>query len=175
MRAFVFFWHAPCTAARGVDRRILITRIVKAAGALLAGAVAVPMLALGASPALRGTRRPRWLRLGALDEFPVGRMTAAEVREPGREHAATAPLRAVFVLRGEADDVVVYSRSCTDLGCPLTFDRGSGWFLCPCHGGIFSHDGEPQAGPPNRPMYSFAVRIRDDVIEIDVNSVPIAA
>lgn len=159
-----------------VDRRAWMSRVVQTAGALLAAAVAAPMVALGISPALRPGGSPRWLRLGPLDDFAVGTVTTAEVHDPERAPPdRTAPLRKVFVLRRAANEVVVYSRTCTDLGCPLTFDRGSGWFLCPCHGGIFSRDGEPRAGPPNRPMHRFAVRIRDRVIEIDVHSVPIAA
>ena len=67
---------------------------------------------------------------------------------------------------------VVFSRVCTDVGCPVTYDRGSACFLGPCHGGIFTQDGTPIHGPPPRPLYRYAARVRDGVLEIDLNSLP---
>ena len=80
--------------------------------------------------------------------------------------------QAVFVWQRSESRFVVFSRSCTDLGCPLDYDPGSTCFFCPCHGGIFGQDGERLAGPPNRPMYRYAHRVRDGVLEIDVSSIP---
>jgi menaquinol-cytochrome c reductase iron-sulfur subunit len=54
----------------------------------------------------------------------------------------------------------------------LDYDRGSACFFCPCHGGIFRQNGERLAGPPKRPMYRYAHRLRDGIVEIDLQSVP---
>lgn len=69
-------------------------------------------------------------------------------------------------------DVVVFSRNCTDLSCPVKFDEGSECFYCPCHGGIFDKQGIPLAGPPSVPLYRYANRVRGGVLEIDLNSLP---
>jgi menaquinol-cytochrome c reductase iron-sulfur subunit len=67
---------------------------------------------------------------------------------------------------------VVFSRNCTDASCPVVFDAGSDCFLCPCHGGVFSKDGTPLHGPPPRPLWRYAARVRAGVLEIDLNSLP---
>ena len=157
-------------------RRTFLMRVVQVAGGLLAASVALPMLAVGLAPAWRRQGGERWFALGPLTDFAPGSVRAVAVHEPHRDSGAAQaqPLRSVYVWRKSADEVVVYSRACTDLGCPLTFDGGSRWFYCPCHGGIFSLDGEPKAGPPDRAMHRFTTRLRDGVLEIDVHSVPVA-
>jgi hypothetical protein len=64
----------------------------------------------------------------------------------------------VYVWRPTDEEVVVFSRSCTDLGCPVIWDGGSQCFFCPCHGGIFARDGRRMAGPPDRELYRYANR-----------------
>jgi menaquinol-cytochrome c reductase iron-sulfur subunit len=108
-------------------------------------------------------------------EFPVE--AVAEAVLPRDAEAWPRPLeeQAVFVWRRSEADVVVFSRSCTDLGCPLDYDRGSTCFYCPCHGGVFTQDGQRLTGPPNAPMYRYSHRVRDGVLEIDLSSIPAGA
>jgi menaquinol-cytochrome c reductase iron-sulfur subunit len=94
------------------------------------------------------------------------------VEVPREDWAATLRERGVYVWRRSEQEVVVFARNCTDLSCPVTWDPGSQWFFCPCHGGIFSKDGERMAGPPKRPLYRYTNRIRDGVVEIDLRSLP---
>lgn len=140
------------------------------ATAVMAG---IPSLVTALSPAWR--RRPgksAWQVIGLIEEFPVGEMR--EIIVPIRREDWDRGLRekSVFAWRPAEHEAVVFSRSCTDLGCPLTWDPGSECFFCPCHGGIFSKSGERMAGPPKRPLYRYAVRIIDGQIEIDLHSLP---
>lgn len=139
---------------------------------ILAGIVGVPTFILGLSPLLQRRRQQRWRRVGQLDEFPLGAIQQAHLAVDRMAWPRTFPDQAVFVWRETQDSVVVFSRSCTDLGCPLNYDPGSTCFFCPCHGGIFAQNGERLAGPTNRSMYRFAHRIRDGVLEIDMGSLP---
>src|SRR5690606_1998296 len=124
----------------------------------LAAVVGVPLLALAGGPVLRRGRAALWVSLGPLADFAVGGVQRVHVSLPTAARALS-PL-AVYLWRPSADEVVVFSRECTDLRCPVTWDAGSGWFFCPCHGGIFATDGTPRAGPPSRPLDRYAVRIR---------------
>jgi menaquinol-cytochrome c reductase iron-sulfur subunit len=157
-----------------MKRRTVSGILVAAGSALVAGAVGIPTLIAGISPIWQplGTK---WRRVGTLDRFRPGQVTRAIV-EP---EADVWPRRfgelAVFVWRPVAAELVVFSQSCTDLGCPLEYEAGSACFLCPCHGGIFAQDGRRLAGPPKTPMLRYAHRLRDDVLEIDVTSLPPAA
>jgi menaquinol-cytochrome c reductase iron-sulfur subunit len=155
-----------------MKRRTFLGLLVAGGSAIFAGIIGVPTLLLGLSPVLQRRVRERWRPVGRLEAFPVGRTELAHLPVDRTAWPKPLPTQSVFVWRQADASVVVFSRSCTDLGCPLNYERGSGCFLCPCHGGIFSQDGQRLAGPPDRPMDRFAHRIRDGVLEIDVESLP---
>ena len=155
-----------------MDRRSLLATFVKAIGASVAAAVGVPALLYALAPATASRDRARWQPVGALSSFPVGGVRKATVRRPPAAWPGAFPAEGVFVWRPSPGEVVVFSRTCTDLGCPVEWDAGSEWFFCPCHGGVFAKDGTPKAGPPPRPLYRYATRIRDGRLEIDLTSLP---
>ncbi|MCO5168653.1 MAG: Rieske 2Fe-2S domain-containing protein [Planctomycetes bacterium] len=156
-----------------MERRTFFKVVLGAGGAAVAGLLGIPGVATILSPVLRRTPGALWVPVGRLDAFPPGEVRQALVHAP-RAYPTDEALRgrAVYVSRVDPHEVVVFSRSCTDLSCPVLWDAGSGWFLCPCHGGIFSADGRPQAGPPSRPLYRYAARVRAGTLEVDLRSVP---
>lgn len=157
-----------------MNRRRLLKWTVNIVGAVVASIVAVPSIIAALSPALRSPRRVRdaWYPVGSLDQFATGAVVKATVQLSGPEPVEPMPAQAVYVWRVSTDEVIVFSMACTDLGCPVNYDPGSEFFYCPCHGGIFRRDGEPVAGPPARPLYRYATRVRGDVLEVDLMSVP---
>jgi Rieske Fe-S protein len=63
------------------------------------------------------------------------------------------------------DKLNILSNSCAHLGCPVRWleIEGEGEFLCPCHGGIYTLNGDYVAGPPPRGMYEYPkAEVRDD-------------
>lgn len=154
-----------------MDRRTSLGLIVMAGGAVTASVAAIPALITALSPGL-GRRGERWVPLGRLDRFPVGEVREAVAEVPREDWSVALRHKGVYVWRPSADEVVVFSRSCTDLSCPVTHDPGSGCYFCPCHGGIFSPSGEPMAGPPKVPLYRYANRVEGGVLQIDLDSVP---
>lgn len=156
-----------------MERRDFLALAVKAGGALTGGAIVAPALVTALAPAWqhRGGRGI-WVRVGPLEDFHPGTVAQAIVEIPRDDWAAALRRRGVFVWRPSAEEVVVYSRSCTDLGCPVTWDPGSGWFYCPCHGAIFDREGVPQKGPPKTPLHRYATRIVEGALEIDLDSIP---
>ena len=157
-----------------MQRRVVNGLLVVAGSSLAAGAIGVPTLIAALAPGWR-SRGETWRPIGFLPAFPIGEVThGATIEDPESWPRPAAP-RSVFVWRRSESDFVVYSRSCTDLGCPLEYERGSGCFLCPCHGGIFAQDGQRLAGPPRTPMVRYSHRVREGLLEIDIASVPPAA
>jgi menaquinol-cytochrome c reductase iron-sulfur subunit len=154
-----------------ISRRGFFGLLVAAGGMVAAGIIGIPALLTGLSPILRARRRESWKPLGRFDSFPVGVVQTTEV-PPVRSWPRPLPSEAVFVWRPTAEELVVFSRRCTDLACPLQHDAGSGCFFCPCHGGIFSENGDVMAGPPDRPMDRYASRVREGIVEVDLASVP---
>lgn len=144
-------------------------------GAAVAGIVGIPALINVLSP-LFGRRGEVWQPVGPVEAFPVGEMREAAVEVPRpRDSARSLNEKGVFVWHAEQDEIVVFSRKCTDLHCGVIWDPGSEWFFCPCHGGIFAKNGERMAGPPQRPLYRYENRVRNGLLEIDLNSLPPSA
>lgn len=158
-----------------MERRDFIACAVKAGGAAIAGAVAVPVAVTTLAPLWEGGRRGTWATVGTLEDFVPGQVKLAVVEAPAEDWARALRKRGVFVWRASEEEVVVYSRSCTDLGCPVTWDPGNGWFFCPCHGGIFNREGIPQKGPPKQPLHRYAHRLQNGRLEIDLDSIPPSA
>jgi menaquinol-cytochrome c reductase iron-sulfur subunit len=155
-----------------MNRRRLLSALMNGGGAILAGILGIPALLAALTPALRGGRDGRWRRVGRLEDFPVNEVRQANVRVGRDDWSRTLSEKGVYVWRIKEDDVIVYSRNCTDLSCPVNFDPGSECFFCPCHGGIFAKDGTPLAGPPQVPLYRYEHRLRDGLLEIDLGSLP---
>jgi menaquinol-cytochrome c reductase iron-sulfur subunit len=155
-----------------MERRTLLTMLVHGGSVLVGAVIALPALIAGIFPALRGRPGELWRPLGRLDQFPVGQTQAAVIEQAVEGEPRPLARQGVYVWRPTDVEVVVFSRSCTDLGCPVIWDRGSQCFFCPCHGGIFARDGRRMAGPPDRELYRYANRVREGVLEVDVYSVP---
>jgi menaquinol-cytochrome c reductase iron-sulfur subunit len=163
---------APRPPPEGIDRRRFLRWSVLGGGLALAGVAVGPPFLTVLAPAWQGRGRPLWVDLGRLTDFELGQVTKAVVQVPREDWAEGLRARGVFVWRPEEEAAVVFSRACTDLGCPVTWDPGSGWYFCPCHGAIFDQEGVPQKGPPRRPLHRYAVRREGEMLQIDLNSVP---
>lgn len=156
-----------------MTRRELFSRLIAGIGLTSAGIVGIPALLNVFSPLFERERGERWQTLGPVEDFSVGDMTEATIEVPRqRESSQSLSEQVVYVWRETSEDIVVFSRHCTDLGCGVIWDPGSEWFFCPCHGGIFAKNGERMAGPPQQPMYRYDTRIQEGALEIDLNSLP---
>lgn len=155
-----------------MERRTALSLLVQGGSATAALAVGVPTLIYAVTAGQRDFEAQEWRDLGRLDDFPVGEYHEAAIERSAEGAAAQTLRQGVYVWRVSEKQVIVFSRSCTDLGCPVTFDRGSECFLCPCHGGIFDKHGERMAGPPDRPLYRYDTRVENGVLQVDLSSVP---
>lgn len=154
-------------------RRTALRWIVSGFALAIAAAISAPALVAGLSPMWRPRPR-RWVSIGPVSRFEVGKVAQVVI---GRADEALdpAPGESVYVWRAEEKKIVIFSRACTDLGCAVNHDPGSGFFYCPCHGGIFNQAGQVVAGPPEKPLYRYAIEIVDGEVKVDLGSVPIVA
>jgi menaquinol-cytochrome c reductase iron-sulfur subunit len=144
----------------------MVGGIASSVGAIL---TAPALLAVFSPLIKRPQLESQWSVLGDLNDFPIGEMSTANISQ------VNYMTKGVYVWRQSSENLVVYSRSCTDLGCPVKWEPGSQVFLCPCHGGMFSKEGERMAGPPKLPLYRYSFRIQENKLEIDLSSVPLIA
>lgn len=86
--------------------------------------------------------------LGSYEDFPVGSVTPVEA---GR----------FYLVRLEDGGLLAIYRRCTHLGCAVPFDQASGQFVCPCHGSVFTNEGEVLNQPAPRPLDLFALTVNE--------------
>jgi menaquinol-cytochrome c reductase iron-sulfur subunit len=164
-----------------LSRRTFFLRALTGIGAAFTAAVAIPVIGFGSAPFWRSKapisllshavtpalRASGWASAGNLDDFKVGEPRLITLSRDivdgwvkGQEEVAC------FVLRTGDSDAIAFDHHCTHLGCPLAWSGGAKRFLCPCHGGGFDATGKVVAGPPPRPMLTYATRIESGEIMV---------
>lgn len=69
-----------------------------------------------------------------------------------------------ILVRPDPDTVLGFSQKCTHLGCVVFWAEEHSEFECPCHEGVFSLEGRPVAGPPERPLARIELETRNGTI-----------
>ena len=134
-----------------VSRREFTKFLVLTSGAFFAG-----QCWIAASSAFRRVGPFPEMRIGRLDEIPLGGVW--EFRYPD-EHEPCV------LIRLAADRVVAFGQKCSHLACAVIPRPEKGDIHCPCHNGYFEIEhGRPIAGPPTRPLPLVQLEIRDGVV-----------
>lgn len=145
-----------------IERRSILVVLVAGCTALLSGAMG---LAAGfLSNALGRTRARPWLRIGPAEDLDPetfqNRVLHAE-----HQHAwikQRSPL-VLFVKDLYPKDPIVLLSTCSHLGCSVLWNKQSGHFECPCHGGAYDEEGRVVAGPPPEPLTRLEVKIEGEI------------
>ncbi len=90
---------------------------------------------------------PAQFSIGVVSDYPPGTVSDRWAKE-----------HQVFVVR-EQDVLYALLRVCTHLGCLTNYFSAEGLFKCPCHGSIFSLQGDPLAGPAPVALYRLALSV----------------
>jgi menaquinol-cytochrome c reductase iron-sulfur subunit len=112
----------------------------------------------------------KWVELG-----PVADLLTATVTLVNYSTVATDAWREVT----QRGTVYVYSTdggksfialdgTCTHLGCIVQWKEGDGHFVCPCHSGLFTREGEVISGPPPQPLRKLAVKIENGTLLAEI-------
>jgi len=86
--------------------------------------------------------------IGLAADYPLGSVTPVEA---GR----------FYLARLEDGGFLAIYRRCTHLGCAVPFDQARGEFVCPCHGSVFTNEGDVLNQPAPRPLDLFALSITE--------------
>ena len=71
-----------------------------------------------------------------------------------------------IVVRTAEGEVRAFSAVCTHLDCTVQFKSDTAQLWCACHNGHFDLNGQNIAGPPPRPLDSYAVHVRGQQIVV---------
>lgn len=155
-----------------VSRRSFLARsLAWTTAAIGASLAAIGLGAIGA-PALRKNPN-QWSPIGRPGDPGPGEPDLATVDEPlltsftslvQDAYMAAAPQHVPVFVLNEGDKYTIFDVRCTHLGCPVSWDDKTQKFYSPCHGGVFSKQGEVLAGPPPRPLDQYEVKFEDGVL-----------
>jgi Rieske Fe-S protein len=73
----------------------------------------------------------------------------------------------IFLLKS-GDGIRAVSSTCTHLGCRVGYDPARKLLKCPCHGGVFTPDGQNVSGPPPRPLAVLPARIDNSQVFVQL-------
>ena len=116
-------------------------------------------------------RQLRWLLAGTLTalSLPLLRFAGFTVKPKPRYVTVTKKLlpgsvhtEHDFLLFVAETGARAVSRRCTHLGCRVNFRKELGIIECPCHQSRFSPEGTRQAGPAQKNLATFPVRVLKD-------------
>ncbi len=99
----------------------------------------------------------RKFKMGKPDDYAIGSNYIEDKR--------------VFIFKKE-DGIFCVSAVCSHLGCTVQWNNEDKSFLCPCHGSIFTKDGQVQKGPAPRALEWYEItQAKDGRLVVDQNKI----
>jgi menaquinol-cytochrome c reductase iron-sulfur subunit len=142
-------------------------------GGLCAAILGIPLVGFVVAPLFRNVPE-KWIRVGAVDDFEIGKTVNVPYPDPSPLPWAGITSNGAAWLRREGKaQFTAFSVNCTHMGCPIRWLAKAELFMCPCHGGIYYKDGTVAAGPPPKPLVRYEVRIANGQVQIKAVPTPI--
>jgi menaquinol-cytochrome c reductase iron-sulfur subunit len=126
---------------------------------LMGAALGVPaLLYLGGRS--RTTKPSRWVDAGDISSVPAGSPHEISFRRNRIDGwAIHSEKDTAWIIKNQDASVTAFSPSCTHLGCAYRWEALRSQFICPCHGSLFSKNGDVIAGPAPRPLDRYEVKM----------------
>ncbi|HWI53796.1 MAG TPA: Rieske 2Fe-2S domain-containing protein [Symbiobacteriaceae bacterium] len=75
-----------------------------------------------------------------------------------------------YLTRSEAGLMALYWK-CVHLGCTVPWNETQGKFMCPCHGSVYTIDGQNVAGPAPRPLDMMEIKVAGQDITVNTGKI----
>jgi Rieske Fe-S protein len=156
-----------------ITRRTLMMNVGIALNAVVALAIATPVVAYLVGPITRRREYLAWVSLGDTSQFRPGETTLVSFQNPFTTSwdGETANLPA-YVRCTAPGEYTVFAINCAHLGCPVRWFSESQLFMCPCHGGVYYADGSRASGPPERGLFTYDTRQQNGKLLIHAGQIP---
>jgi menaquinol-cytochrome c reductase iron-sulfur subunit len=149
-------------------RRSFVAALFAVGGAAVSLVLAIPLVRFSTFPLRRAAAEGDWSDVGPVSDFES--ITTPTAKTISIEHRyawqTTSAQTAVYVLPSKGGQFRILSPICPHLGCSIRWENEQGKFICPCHAGSFTADGERIAGPPPRSMDSLDAKVVDGVLKV---------
>jgi menaquinol-cytochrome c reductase iron-sulfur subunit len=156
-----------------VSRRTFLMNVGIALNAVVALAIATPVVGYLLGPVLRRKEYLAWIPVGNVSDFAEGETKLISFQNPFSDpwDGATAKIPA-YVRHSAADEFTVFAINCAHLGCPVRWFSESQLFMCPCHGGVYYADGSRASGPPERGLFTYEMKVENGKLLINAGQMP---
>ncbi|MGR3311610.1 MAG: ATP-binding cassette domain-containing protein [Candidatus Brocadiales bacterium] len=152
----------------GITRRTFFAVAGTSLFGIISFVIAIPLAVYAIIPALR-MEAERWVEIGDTAGFSPGAPSMEDVTLVVRDGwAKVRKSQNVFVIKDESGQFVIFSNSCTHLGCAVRWIGDKKHFLCPCHNGIFDFNGNVIAGPPPKPLKRLNYKIAEGKLLVGI-------
>jgi menaquinol-cytochrome c reductase iron-sulfur subunit len=154
--------------AAPMGRRSYLLALFAIAGSVVGALLAVPLFRFATFPMRKTESETEWSDVGPATDFesltaPVAKTITLERRDAWQ---TTTSQTAVYVLPLKAGVLRVLSPICPHLGCSVQWQDTQNKFVCPCHSGTFTADGERIGGPPPRSMDSLEAKVENGTLKV---------
>jgi len=156
-----------------LTRRTFMMNVGIALNALVALAIATPVVGYVLGPVLRRKEYLAWVAVGNVSDFPVGETKLISFQNPFTDawDGATAKIPA-YVRHSAANEFTVFAINCAHLNCPVRWFSEVPLLINKSHGGVYYADGSRASGPPERGLFTYDAKIEDGKLMIDAGQMP---
>lgn len=155
------------SSSHPVNRRDFVKVVTAILGTVMAATIGLPAIGYILAPAMKKQASEAWIPTGPVESYPVGEPTLFNfTRSKINGWEKTTNSYGVYIVRGENDEILALSNTCTHLSCRVTWKPEEDWYACPCHAGYFDIQGEVVEGPPPRPLDEYETKVEEGTLYI---------
>jgi menaquinol-cytochrome c reductase iron-sulfur subunit len=155
------------------NRRKFLMKLSLGFGGIAAFAVTIPVIGALLAPLLE-KEEVDWVTVGTEKDFKPGTVTLVTFQNPDpKAFAGVTGNTASWLRKDLNNNFIAFAVNCSHLGCPVRWEANANLFMCPCHGGVYYHDGTVASGPPPRALSQYKVRIYKGKVQIQTGPIPI--
>ena len=154
--------------AKPTGRRSFLGALVALSAAGVSALLAIPLVRFSTFPLRKTATETDWSDVAPVQELasltaPTAKTITIERRDAWQ---TTSSQTAVYVLPSKDGQFRILSPVCPHLGCSVRWVGDQDKFICPCHSGSFTADGERIAGPPPRSMDALESKVENGMLKV---------
>ena len=149
-------------------RRSFLGALLAVSGATVGVLLVAPLVRFVTYPLRRSATETGWSDVGPVQDFasltePVVRTITLKRRDAWE---VTSSQTAIYILPAKYGPSRILSPICPHLGCAVHWVEDQTEFICPCHAGSFTANGDRIAGPPPRSMDSLESKVEGGILKV---------
>ncbi len=149
-------------------RRSFLGALVALSAAGVSALLAIPLVRFSTFPLRKTATETDWSDVASVQELasltaPTAKTITIERRDAWQTSSSQT---AVYVLPSKDGQFRILSPICPHLGCSVRWVGDQDKFICPCHSGSFTADGERIAGPPPRSMDALESKVENGMLKV---------